>query len=78
MNYGVERRNPFVVKFYALSGETSTNSLKKIRVWTGKCPSTGLNCVRVAQRIYSDGRVSLIDDERPGRPVSKKSLFTVN
>ena len=34
-------------------------------------------CVRVAQAIYSDGRVSL-NDERPGWPVSKKSLFDVN
>ena len=52
--------------------------LKSVRTWTGKYPSTGLNRVRVTQAIYSDGRVSLIDDERPGMRVSKKSLFAVN
>ena len=51
---------------------------KSVRMWTGKCPSTRINRVRVAQAIYSDDIVSLNDDERLGMRVGKKSLFAVN
>lgn len=66
-----------VIKFHALSGETPTNSLKKLKSVYGET-SVCRTIVFEWHKRYSDGRVSLNDDERPGRPVSRKSLFAVD
>ena len=57
------------VKFLALSGETSTNSFK-IRTSVDGKMSVYRTIVFEWHKRYSDGRVSLNGDERPGRPLS--------
>ena len=66
-----------VIKFHALSGETSTTSFKK-RTSVNRKMSVYKTIVFELHKRYSDGRASLNNDERPGRHVSKQSLRAVN
>jgi len=66
-----------VIKFHALSGETPTYWYKKIKRVYGE----SFVCQTLVfewHKRNSGGRISLNDDERTGRPVTKKSLAAVD